>query len=124
MREIMLKKFCDAALRIALTFDTPVFISVFLNIREVSFSTALGFISFISAILVLMLFLFLPIYFAVKLVRNKHKLEDQEFKGKFGGLYEGFKLDSNWTILFYQLFLLRRLLLTAALIFCTFSVYF
>ena len=53
---------------------------------------------------------------------NRHRLDDEDFKEIYGGLYEDFKTNSNWGLLFYQFFLLRRLILAAAVIFCNFSV--
>ena len=52
------------------------------------------------------------------------KVEEDDFKDIYGGFYDGFNTNSNWSILFYQFFLLRRIALAAAVIFGTFSVYF
>ena len=123
-RKMVKRKFRDSLIRIALTFDTPVSLSFFLNIRDRTFAHALDIVSFISAVLVMLLFIIVPIYFGRKIIKNKHRLEDEEFKEKYGGLYRVLKTESNWSILYYQFFILRRLILAAAVIFGGFSVYF
>ena len=95
------RKFVDAMIRIALTFDTPVCMSFFLNLREATFAHALDIVSFISAVFVMLLFIIMPIFFGWKLIKNKQRLEDEDFKDIYGGFYDGFRTDCNWSILFY-----------------------
>ena len=71
------RKFRDALIRIALTFDTPVSLSFFLNIRDRTFVHALDIVSFISAVAALLFFIIVPIYFDHKILKNKHRLDDE-----------------------------------------------
>ena len=72
----------------------------------------------------MLLFILLPIYFGWKIIKNKQKLEEEDFKVIYGGFYDAFRTDCNWSILFNQFFLLRRLILAAVVIFCGSSPYF
>ena len=63
---------------------------------------------------------FLPFFIGIKLYLNFDKLEDDEFDGKYGSLYEDMKKDDRRTIFFNTFFMVRRAIFTAVVCFTIF----
>jgi hypothetical protein len=51
-----------------------------------------------------------PIFIVIFLTMNKEKLANKDFQERFDALYEGLRLDSNWSLYYNVFFLLRRLI--------------
>ena len=99
-------------------FYVPLFISLFLNINYVTINSIFGLCSFSLACFLTLALCVLPIYYSRVLIKNRHRLEEEEFKAQYGAFYEGLKPGKLSTLLFYQFFLVRRVLMVLFLIFC------
>ena len=116
----MNKKFKGSMLRFIIEYFVPVFISVFLNIRFLSFEEAFDYLSLIASLAFSILMIGIPSYFGFKLYKNRAHLEDPEVIERYDVLYDGLKTTSPLALLANQVFMLRRLLMVIVLVFLHF----
>ena len=122
-RRRMKLKLKGGLLRGLMVFYVPVFISIFLNVKHISFEEVFDYVSFATCILFAALMVVIPAYYGYVLCRHRNHLDDLDTVNRYGALYEDLKRTSMTALLTYQLFLLRRLLLVAVLFSLGFSLY-
>ena len=80
-----------------------------LNIMFLDFTSPFPFISSVVSLIFLALILVSPMMIIYKLCRNKGKLEDDDFKSKWGFMYYELKTGKAAEFLFFAFFFIRRL---------------
>ena len=94
-------QFRKVMIRVMMEFYAPIFISLFLNIKFVTVSSVIAICSFSLACVVTTFFCSIPLYYTCLLYKNINRLDEDEFKAKYGTFYEDLKLGRPSTILFY-----------------------
>ena len=116
-------KLKEIALRNYLSFFFPVLISMGLNFKYFSSSdSSFAFVSFAAAILSSVAMFAAMAYYTIVLVRSRDFLDAEDFKNRYGFLYQEYKNTSLWSVLVHPLFLLKRTLLVLSLLLLTSSV--
>ena len=59
---------------------------------------------------IVMAIVLIPIGFIYMLSQGQEKIESEEFKLKYGGLYEGIRTNSKPALYYFLLFVIRRIL--------------
>ena len=110
-------------MRFIFEFYVPVFISVSLNVKNLSLEGPLNYVSFVSAAVFSLLMISIPGYYGIVVYRNRDRLADPDTIDHYSVLYEGLKKNSMAALLTHQVFLLRRLMMVIVLLFCNFSIH-
>ena len=104
-------------------FYVPVFISVILNMKNLSLEGTLDYVFIVLAAAISLLKISIPVYYAIVIYRNRNRLEDPDTIDHYSVLYDGLKKNSMAALLTHQVFLLRRLMMVIVLLFCNFSIH-
>ena len=88
-------------MRITLEFYVPVFVSLFFNVKHMSFTEGFDYFSLLVALTFAILMLIIPINYARILYKNRKRLDDPLMISCYGVLYRGLKRTSTIAILTY-----------------------
>lgn len=91
--------------------------SVFISLKNESFDTISDIINTSFTIVFLILVAASPIYVFIFLKRNKHQLEKYEVVLKYEAIYEKINIEKGLAVYYNVMFLVKRLIFSASLVF-------
>ena len=117
-RKIKQKIFWNTVLRFVLQSYLKNSLAVLFTISVMNVSTSTGIMNAVASIVLLLVLIVLPIYFAILLHRKRQSLTLEEMKAKIGSLYLGMNVKTVYQRLYSSIFMLRRLLYAILTVSC------